>query len=291
MQNGPNLELEEMRCLTLQGLRYYDSQSDNTNNYPDKKTVPNLKKKLEKMIFQKYPNDFERYANNNVDDRMNENNRNKFLEVIHGLYVEGVIIWGNAFDSDTDSYPYFSITSYGKKVLDAGEIIPHDLDHYLTNLKSRIPNLHDLVLIYIQESIQCYLKSNLIASSVMLGVASEAVFMQLYNWFFDNATNAKLKDKLSRIQKRNDLRGKFDIVYGELEREKNLFEVDIRDNMETNLNGIFQLIRLQRNDSGHPTGKLIPRYQLFIYLNIFPAYCECVYSILDKLEKIPNKKF
>jgi hypothetical protein len=149
----------------------------------------------------------------------------------------------------------------------------------------------DLVFIYIRESIQCYLKSNLIASSVMLGVASEAVFNKLLNWMLDNVTNPKLKDRLNRIQNKNDLRGKFDIVYGELEREKNLFKPNIRDNLETNLSGIFQLIRLQRNDSGHPTGKIIPRYQLFIYLNMFPAYCECAYAILDELEKRPNKIF
>lgn len=94
LQNGPSIEIEEMRTLVFQGLRYFNSQSDNTNNYPDLKKVNNLKTMIEKMIFQKYPNDFERYTNANVDSRMNENNRNGFLEVIHSLYVEGVIMWG-----------------------------------------------------------------------------------------------------------------------------------------------------------------------------------------------------
>ena len=125
MQNSPTLELEEMRSLVIQGLRDFSTQSDHSTNYPDLKTIPNLKKKVEKMIFQKYPNNFERFSNSNVDDRMNENNRNCFLEVVHSLYVQGVIMWGNASDTDTDSYPHYSITSFGNKVLEAGELIPH----------------------------------------------------------------------------------------------------------------------------------------------------------------------
>ena len=208
MQNSPTLELEEMRSLVIQGLRYFSTQSDHSTNYPDLKTIPNLKKKVEKMIFQKYPNNFERFSNSNVDDRMNENNRNCFLEAVHSLYVQGVIMWGNASDTDTDSYPHYSITSFGNKVLEAGELIPHDLDNYLSTLKTKIPNLDDLVFMYIEESIQCFLKSNMIASSVMLGVASEAVFDLLFNWMLTNATNPRLKEKLEKIQNKNDSKGK-----------------------------------------------------------------------------------
>jgi len=117
LENGPILELKEMRTFVIEGLRYFNEQSDNTNNYPDLKTVHNLKSKIEKSIFQKYQAQYRRNSNNTVDDRLNENNRNNFLEVIHSLYVEGVIMWGNAFDSDTDFYPHFSITSKGKKYL------------------------------------------------------------------------------------------------------------------------------------------------------------------------------
>lgn len=76
-------------------------------------------------------------------------------------------------------------------MLEAGEIIPHDLDDYLTNLKTKIPELDDLVNMYIQESIQCYLRSNLIASSIMLGVASEAVFDQLFNLMLLNTIHSE----------------------------------------------------------------------------------------------------
>jgi hypothetical protein len=43
LQNGPNIEIEAMRTLVLEGLRYFSLQSDHTSNYPDLKTIPNLK--------------------------------------------------------------------------------------------------------------------------------------------------------------------------------------------------------------------------------------------------------
>ena len=88
-----------------------------------------------------------------------------------------------------NTFPNFSITSYGEKVLDANEIIPHDPDNYLAELKKTIPSLDPIVLFYVEESVQCFLKNNQIASSVMLGVAAEKVFYQLFESMKKNATN------------------------------------------------------------------------------------------------------
>jgi hypothetical protein len=130
------------------------------------------------MIFQKYPDSYGRFSNGKVDTRLNPNNTNNFSEVLNSLYSEGIIMWGNAGDRDRTSQPYFSITSYGKQVLEAteGEIVPHDPENYIANLKKRIIGLDSIVLMYLQESLQCHLKGNYLASSVMLGVASEATF-------------------------------------------------------------------------------------------------------------------
>jgi hypothetical protein len=102
-------------------------------------------------------------------------------------------------------------------------------------------------------------------------------------------TNPELKNRLEKIQNKNDLKGKFELVYAELDKVKTNFDFDIRDTMETNLKGIFHLIRLQRNDSGHPTGKTVSKDQMLVYLQMFPSYCETVYRILNHLKYSPNK--
>ncbi len=245
------------------------------------------------MIFQKYQDSYERFPKGKVDTRLNTNNRNNFLQVLNLLIGEGVIMWGNADDRDRKSEPYFSITDYGKKVLEAveGEIVPHDPENYITNLKKRIEGLDSLVLPYLQECLQCHLRGNYLASSVMLGVASEATFDLLYNWMLekDNVTNPELKKRLEKFQNKNDLEGKFDLVYRELDKIKTTFDLEIREIMQTNLNGIFTLIRMQRNDSGHPTGKTVSKDQMLVYLQMFPSYCETVYRILNYLKNSHQK--
>lgn len=276
-----------MRTYVIEALRYFNQQRNDTTNFPDSKRISNLRAKVEEYLFRKYPDHYERYSNGNVDKRLNENNRNSFLEAVHFLTIEGIIMGGNAFDSDTDSFPYFSITSYGKRALESkeGEITPHDPENYIANLKERIKHVDDITLIYLQESLQCHFRGNYIASSVMLGVASEATLNLIFNWMLNNVTDPNLKIELENLRNRSEIKKKFRLIYRELERVKNQFNFEIRDNMDSNLNGIFNLIRTQRNDSGHPTGKRISRDNMFINLRIFPAYCETVHKILSHLKK------
>ena len=205
---------------------------------------------------------------------------------MHYLYIEGVIIWGNAFDQDTNAYPNFSITSYGEKVLDANDIIPHDPDNYLAELRKAIPGLDPLVLLYIEESVQCFLKNNQIASSVMLGVAAEAVFNQLFEWVKKNATNPSFKNRIERAEKQTtSFKNKQDVIFTEIKQHKGDLDSSIRGNIDTNLDGIGNFMRLQRNDSGHPTGTKKFRDEMFVNLRLFVPYCKQLYDLLDWLEQ------
>ena len=293
-QTGPLIGVEEMRNYILDALRYFNTQSDSPVNDSDRKTINNLTRNIQESIYNDHRSSYFIAPNGFIDKRLNENNRNSFLEAIHFLLIEGIIMWGNAFDRDTLTFPHFSITTHGQKVVkEGGEIKPHDPENYIENVKNKIKNLDKITLIYLKESLQCYLRGNYIASSVMLGVASEATLDLLFNWMLekDNVTNPDLKNKLEKLQNRNELKTKFDLIYNELEKVQKRFDNSIRDNMETHLKGIFHLIRTQRNDSGHPTGKLISRDDMYINLHVFPAYCETVYKILNYLKKSREKLF
>jgi hypothetical protein len=68
---------------------------------------------------------------------MNKEDEEKFREVVHNLLIEGVLMWGKNIDPYECTAPYLSITTYGRKVLEAGEIIPHDPDGYIAHFKKR----------------------------------------------------------------------------------------------------------------------------------------------------------
>ena len=116
MDDGPNIQLEEMRTYVFEALKYFKSQSNHTDQFQDLKKMNNLQTKVEEMIFRRHPTDYPVYGSGIPDKRMNENNRHQFLETVHYIYNEVVIMWGNAFDRDANTFPNFSITSYGEKV-------------------------------------------------------------------------------------------------------------------------------------------------------------------------------
>jgi hypothetical protein len=59
----------------------------------------------------------------------------------------------------------------------------------------------------------------------------------------------------------------------------------IAENINSEIDGIFNLIRNQRNDSEHPTGKDVERFHMFVNLQLFVAYCRNVYGIVEWLDQ------
>ena len=58
----------------------------------------------------------------------------------------------------------------------------------------------------------------------------------------------------------------------------------IAENVESELEGIFTVIRHQRNEAGHPTGKKVTRDEMFVYLHLFITYCSHLYEIVKWLK-------
>jgi hypothetical protein len=207
----------------------------------------------------------------------------KIREVISNLIVEGVLMWGH--DRHQPEPPFLSITGYGKEVLNNGKIIPHDPDVYLKAFKDEVPDADHLMILYLTESLQTFRHNNLLSSSVMLGVASEAAF----NVLFDAIKNAlTIPDKIKKFEKLEceiSTKKIFDAAMDEINLVKRRLPNEIKENIETIMQGIFNLIRLQRNDSGHPTGKVVTRSLMFANLHLFIMYCSHLYALVKWLEE------
>lgn len=64
----------------------------------------------------------------------------------------------------------------------------------------------------------------------------------------------------------------------------------IQDTLEYNLTGIFNLIRLQPNEAGYPTGIIRDRDEMFANLMLFTMYCKTIYDLIAWLKKGKNLK-
>jgi len=109
-------------------------------------------------------------------------------QVFHELYLERIIISGSGPNSMSHlmDWPFYRVTEYGKKVLETAEYEPHDPDGYLANLRGELPNLDDVILRYLDESLTSFRHGLLLASAVTLGCAAEKA-MLLFVEAFGNA--------------------------------------------------------------------------------------------------------
>ena len=134
---------------------------------------------------------------------------------------------------------------------------------------------------YVTESLRAYLKGLMFSSAVMLGVASEKAFNLLLEALTDAIKDQKKKRKFTKLQDNYKTKYKFDEVKKEIYNIEKRLSRDIRDTLKSYLEGIFHLIRISRNDAGHPTGRMIERDHVFVNLRLFIPYCKTVYRLID----------
>ena len=204
--------------------------------------------------------------------------RKRFLILVHEVLWELIIqrVISPGSDYANPDLPFFRVTDYGKKVLEAGEFIPHDPTNYLDRFNHLVDSPDAVALEYLGESLRCFNSGCFLAATMMLGVSSERIFLVLCDSMLDSLSNATERKEFSKILDGISILAKFEFVRKKIEllmsaKGNNFPKIQI-----TNLLGIFEFIRVQRNDIGHPQDNLqIPtRDDVYVNLRIFPQYCK-----------------
>lgn len=272
------LELEEIRSLTLEALKNFANGTAYSGNNIQ---IPTIVGEVARVagargLIPVGPGEDPAHA------RLSDVEHDRVREVVTNFFVEGILMWG--LDSNNPNLPFMGITEYGRKVLAAGQVIPNDPDGYLKRFRQEVSNASDVVITYLTEGVQTFRHNNLLASSVMLGVASEAAFLELYDAMTNALDNQTKKSKFENLAKRTSLKDRFDAVKAELQHIKKSLPYPLSEDFEGELEGIFNLIRHQRNDSGHPTSKQVSRDRVFVSLQLFVTYCSHVYQLIGWLK-------
>jgi hypothetical protein len=114
----------------------------------------------------------------------------------------------------------------------------------------------------------------------MLGGASEKAFLLFLETFTNAMTNASEKNRFQRLQKCIKTKQKFDQTKAKLMNIRATLPKELSNELEFQFDGIFNLIRLARNDAGHPSGQKIERDMAFAYLLSFRIYCKKIYELI-----------
>jgi hypothetical protein len=203
--------------------------------------------------------------------------------IMWDLIIEGVIRPGLA-DGANNKLPFFHVTERGKHWIKEGPQSPYDPDGYLKRLRSSVAGLDPIIVTYLNESLHTFRIGCLLSSTIALGCASEKALLLLIAAYSD-ALPSTMQDKFRKNTEGRMIKRQFDEFRKMLDSHlRGHLTPDLADGLDITLNAVFEMIRTQRNDAGHPTGKEVSREQVYASLVVFPTYLKKVYDLIDWLK-------
>lgn len=195
-------------------------------------------------------------------------------EVFWEMVAAGIVAPG--MDTHNLDLPWFHITQYGSQVLASTDPQPYDPTGYLSRLRERVENPDGTVIAYLAESLETFRKGNLVACAVMLGIASERVFLLLCDSLVAALSSASEKTAFSKIRDRFPMKPKLDWVHAKIQQIQKQSPAGFPDNATIMLVAIYDLMRCQRNELGHPreAPPSMDARDALVNLQIFPRYYE-----------------
>lgn len=214
------------------------------------------------------------------EPRPSVNDAELIREAFWDLFRQGVITLG--LNDSNREFPFFKVSHIGKTILDGqNPYFFHDLESYTKLIRSNVPAINDITLLYLQEAMQSFRSGCMLAATVMLGVASEHSFLLLVE---TAETSAKYGTYFGAVGKERTILQKFRKFRAALEKHvQSDLPGDIKENLDIEFDGILSVIRTFRNESGHPSGKILEREQAYVLLQMFIPYCKKIYQLMDFL--------
>jgi hypothetical protein len=203
-------------------------------------------------------------------------------DIFWDLITEGLIRPGLG-DGVNQGLPWYHVSEYGKTVLTNQSPQPYDPDGYLAEVRA-IPNIDDVILSYLEESLKAFRIHCHLSSVITLGCASEKAILLLIEACKAAISNPADQADLERRTDTLAIKRKHDEFQNLLKAKiVPLLPKELKENLDNYLIGLFSIIRSTRNDAGHPSGKEIRREPLYAYLATFPEYLKKVYDLIDWL--------
>jgi hypothetical protein len=203
------------------------------------------------------------------------------LELVHEFIVTNIVM--TSASRSSTGWPWLTLTTHGKEVLEKGGPPVYDYDGYMADLKARVPDLDEVVERYVGESLKTYQGNAHLAAMALLGCASERAMRLLFDSYvaaIDKEPNRnKLKDRLegrevSRAYK--EFKKSFDSTRAQVQHGTIVSDFDVH------VEGVFLFIRLLRNSIVHPTAEVPRVTSAIVYANLqqFSQYVETIFRLV-----------
>lgn len=251
MQPGQPHTYEEVRDAVVDILL----RKERTKNAPDQFEA--LKQGVVEVLARR-----DGYASHPSQSPRHHKDHELVRDVFWDLFRQGAITLG--MNDSNQNWPFFRLSHFGARTL--GSQSPwrfHDTSAYLALVRREVPDVSDQAIIYLDEAVGAFYAECLLASSVMLGVAAEAEFLRLLNVAAARPTvgrqfKAAHKEKFV-LQKIAKFLPALALIAPQLDRQAT-------EDHDINFAPIQSVLRIARNDAGHPATAAPGRENVYVNL-------------------------
>jgi hypothetical protein len=200
-------------------------------------------------------------------------------DVFWDLFRQGFITLG--MNNSNPMWPWFRLSHFGQETLKTQNPYRfHDTASFLAVVKKEVPNISSEALVYLDEAVASFYAGCVLASCVMLGVAAEAEFLRLVD---AAASGSKHGATFKPVQKLTFIRQKITKFNALLKPIIPNLPRDAVQDLETNLDMIQSVLRIARNEAGHPTATMPNREQVYVFLQLFVPFARQLMRLREAL--------
>lgn len=201
--------------------------------------------------------------------RESGSSRSVVWEALWSLVGDGLLYLDTAGQqSGTDNWRWI-LSENGKLAAEGGSWEPREPDGFIRRLRQEIPRLDPGIEMYFQEALGSFSARCFLASSVMLGVAAERSFQLMATNFSESGLPGA--DQMTKVLANP---GKHHYAqWIEFRKRIEPLRPSLPNGVGDNLSfdAIADLIRVTRNEAGHPSGRQIDEDTARVHLTIAPV--------------------
>lgn len=173
------------------------------------------------------------------------------------------------------NWPFFVVTPFGRAYLDgsAEGADPGDSVRFVSSLITRMPNIPDVAMRYVGEAAASYGRNLWLATTVLLGVAAEALLEYLYDCLERHlriSERAQFRAALERRKRSAD--GRYEVFKDHmLPRHAAELGMELTRRFDLVLEPLLRLMKVNRDDVAHRRVTRVDRETAYAELASFPA--------------------